>query len=100
MNEADWRILKLFADGKRHTSGHLNGDFEELEDISYDYVRQRVNHLYDVALIDKVDTSTMYVINELGRSALELEDEYDDLSPREFGELVRDHAREENESDS
>jgi RIO-like serine/threonine protein kinase len=100
LNNADWKVLKAFSDGKRHTSKHLFNSTESLSDISYEYVRQRVNHLYDNAMIDRVDESQMYEISDLGRSALELEDEYDDLSPREFGELVRDHAREETESDS
>jgi DNA-binding Lrp family transcriptional regulator len=92
LNDLDWKILHKMADGKRYTQSYIARDLPEFEDESYDWVRQRVSNLHGHGLIEKVGTSDMYTISELGRAALELQDEYeaDKVSPVEFGDKVRE----------
>lgn len=94
VNDVDWDILAVMADGRRYTQAHLYNDVDELDEYSDDWIRKRVSHLRDVGLIEKVGTSTMYTISDYGLAALDLREEYqeDDLSPVEFGDRVRDHA--------
>jgi len=82
------------SDGKRYTQQHLYDDIPELDDHTPDWIRKRISHLHQNALIDKVGTSSMYQINEVGISALELEDELreGEFTPREIGQRIREHA--------
>lgn len=94
LNDLDWELLKQMADGERYTQKYLADDVERFEDQSYDWIRQRIVHLHDHGLVERVGTSKMYMISDRGRAALELEDEYsDDLTPREFGDRVRQLAQ-------
>lgn len=99
LNEPDWDILQVMSDGRRYTQQHLYDDVAELDDYSSDWIRKRVSHLHDNGLIEKVGSSSMYVISDWGRAALSIREEADDdLSPVEFGKLVRERAREMEES--
>lgn len=99
LNDVDWAILEVMADGRRYTQGYLYDDVDELDEFSADWIRKRVSHLRDVGLIGKVGTSTMYTITDYGLAALELRQEYkeEDLKPLEFGEMVREHAAQNSE---
>lgn len=99
LNEVDWNILSVMADGRRYTQQHLYDDIEELDEYSSDWIRKRITHLHDNAMIEKVGSSSMYVITDLGRAALDLRDDVDDdMSPVEFGKQVRARASEMSES--
>lgn len=91
----DYDILETMSDGRRYTQQYLYDDVPELEDYSSDWIRKRVSHLYENALIEKVGSSSMYVITDYGRAALEVryEDE-EELTPVEFGKRVREVADE------
>jgi len=92
INDLDWRILKVMADGRRYTPAHLYRDFDEFDEWGNDWVRQRVNNIYEAGLIDRVGTSSMYEINEWGETALENQKEWSELEPREFHKRVRGHG--------
>lgn len=94
LNDVDWLILEVMSDGRRYTQTYLDKDVSELDDVSYDWLRQRISHLHDNGLIEKVGSSSMYVISEYGEAALELRDDIEDagLSPVEVGKKVRSHA--------
>ena len=93
LNSLDWMILEALSDGRRYTQKFLSEDVEEFEDVGYDWIRQRVAHLHGHGLIQKVGSSSMYVISDDGRAALDLKDEYDsEMPPAEFGQMVRDRA--------
>jgi len=95
LNDVDWKILEVMKDEKRYTQTYLDKDVDELDDVSYDWLRQRISHLHDNGLIEKVGSSSMYVITKYGHAALELQDEIhgSDLSPVEIGEMVRERAQ-------
>lgn len=94
LNDLDWKILQIMSDGKRYTQAYLYNDIDALEDQSADWVRQRVSHLFEAGLIEKVGTSSMYVISDLGEAALRIQDEIDeDISPRELSDMIREEAR-------
>lgn len=93
LNDLDWELLEVMADGRRYTQQHLYDDIPELDEYSGDWIRKRISHLHDNALIEKVGTSTMYEISEYGEAALELRDDLpDDISPVELGRRIRDYA--------
>lgn len=93
LNDLDWKILEVMSDGRRYTQAHLYNDVDELEDESADWIRKRVSHLYTNSLIEKVGTSSMYVITDLGMAALRLQDDLDDeLTPRQLDERIRSEA--------
>lgn len=98
LNDLDWEILDVMSDGQRYTQQHLYDDIEQLDDFGDDWIRKRISHLYDNALIDRVGSSAMYTINENGRAALQLRDESDEVTPVEFGKLVREKADEMTDS--
>jgi len=75
LNSADWDILEAVADGRRYTQQHLYDDVESLESHSADWIRQRVSHLRDNGLLQKVGTSAMYEISNEGIAALQLREE-------------------------
>jgi len=90
----DWEILDKMSDEKRYTQAYLANDVKRFNDVSYDYIRQRIGSLYGFGLVCKVGSSQMYEITELGHAALALQAEYQeaDLEPVEFGEKVRSRA--------
>jgi hypothetical protein len=93
LNNLDWKILGVMSDGRRYTQAYLYNDVEELEDESADWIRKRVSHLYANSLIEKVGTSSMYVISDLGEAALRIQDDLDqDLTPRQLDERIRAEA--------
>lgn len=97
LNDVDWEILEVMSDGRRYTQQHLYDDVEDLDEHSPDWIRQRVSHLHDTGLIEKVGTSRMYVISDYGSAALELRERGeidDDMTPQELGNLVRSFADE------
>ena len=94
LNDLDWDLLSIMADGKRVTPAYLYNDVEALDDRSADWIRRRIKVLHDNGLIEKVGTSSMYVLTPTGRAALTLEDRAADLSPEEFGEEVHAAADE------
>lgn len=100
LNDLDWELLDEMADGRRYTQKYLADDVPRFDDQSYDWIRQRMSSLYSDGLIERVGTSQMYQISDLGRAALELRDDYDedDLSPREFGDKVRERAQQNSDS--
>lgn len=101
LNDLDWELLKHMSDGQRYTQKYLADDVGRFDDESYDWIRQRAVHLHDHGLIQRVGSSKMYQISDLGRAALELEGEYsDELTPREFGDRVRNLAQELESADN
>jgi DNA-binding Lrp family transcriptional regulator len=94
LNDVDWRVLETLQDGRRYTQSHLANDLTEFEDVSYDWIRQRVKNLNDNGLIDTVGSSAMYEITDGGHAALELREEVnvDNIKPVDFGDMVRDRA--------
>lgn len=94
LNDVDWQILEVMRDGRRYTQTYLDKDIDALDDVSYDWLRQRVLHLYENGLIEKAGSSSMYEITEYGLAALELRSELEteDVSPVEVGEKIRRHA--------
>lgn len=100
LNDLDWGLLDQMSDGRRYTQKYLADDVSRFEDQSYDWIRQRIAHLHEHGLVEKVGTSKMYQISDRGRAALELQQEYEenDLTPREFGDKVRERARERSDS--
>jgi len=93
LNELDWVILEVMADGRRYTQQHLYDDIDKLEEYSSAWIRKRIKHLHDNALIEKVGTSSMYTISEYGLAALRIRDDLpDDISPMEQGKRIRTHA--------
>ena len=101
LNDLDWKILHQMEDGKRYTQSYIARDLPNFEEDSYDWVRQRVSNLHNHGLIQKVGTSDMYEISDLGEAALQLENEYnsDEISPREFSDKVREKAAESDADD-
>lgn len=100
LNDLDWKLLEIMSDGKRYTQAHLYNDVEELDDESADWVRQRVSHLYDQSLIEKVGTSSMYEISELGQAALLVRDDIgEDATPREITDLIMQEATQSDRAD-
>lgn len=101
LNDLDWELLKQMSDGSRYTQKYLADDVPRFEDASYDWIRQRIVHLHDHGLVQRVGTSKMYEISDRGRAALELESDYsDELTPREFGDRVRELAQELDSADA
>lgn len=94
LNDLDWELLSIMADGNRVTPAYLYNDVEALDEHGADWIRRRIKHLHDHGLIEKVGTSSMYVITPTGRAALALEGRSTDLSPAEFGQEVYDAAAE------
>jgi len=93
LNDLDWDILEVMSDGRRYTQQYLYDDVAQLDEYSSDWIRKRISHLHDNALIQKVGTSSMYKISEYGRAALEIRDEIpDDIRPVEMGKRVRKQA--------
>jgi hypothetical protein len=93
LNDLDWQLLEVMADGNRYTQQHLYDDIEALEEHSADWIRQRVSHLYGLGLIQKVGSSRMYVINNTGRAALDVRDQMDaDDSPSDLRDRIMDRA--------
>lgn len=91
LNRLDWDLLHAMSDGKRYTQQYLYDDVEELDEYGADWVRQRISHLYQNGLIEKVGTSTMYTISDYGIAALELEENIDeDTPPIEIGKMIRE----------
>ena len=100
LNDLDWGLLEKMADGRRYTQKYLADDVPEFENESYDWIRQRMAHLHEHGLVERVGTSKMYQISSRGRAALQLRDEYEerDMTPLEFGDLVRDRAQQISDS--
>jgi len=95
INNLDWQILEVMADGKRYTPSYLGNDVEELNDYKADYIRRRVTDLYGYGLLKKEGESSMYKINERGETALRLRDEgtiTDETSPNETRKLIAEHS--------
>lgn len=93
LNYLDWKLLETMSDGRRYTQSYISNDLPEYEDEGYDWIRKRMSNLHGHGLIEKVGTSSMYTISDLGRAALDLQDEYsDEIPPREFGDMVRERA--------
>jgi len=95
LNDVDLDILAVMADGRRYTQQHLYDDVPELDEYSDDWIRKRISHLHDNALIEKVGSSAMYEITDYGESALELHESGDigpDTPPVKVGKMIRDHA--------
>jgi len=76
----------------RVTQSYLSQDCAETEQYSSDWIRKRFSTLRDLALIQKVGTSTMYQITAYGQAALDHETDAGELTPAEFGEVVRESA--------
>lgn len=94
LNDLDWDILSVMADGKRYTPAYLYNDVGALEKYGDDWIRQRVRHLHSEGLIERVGSSSMYVVSDWGRAALELEDEYnDEIPPKEFTQRVLEKSQ-------
>lgn len=81
LNDLDWELLSIMADGKRYTPAYLYNDVPELDQHTGHWIRQRIGHLHEHGLIEKVGTSSMYVITDWGHSALDLRDEISDEDP-------------------
>jgi len=93
-NPTDFEILDLMSDGERYTPGYV----AECLDRDSGYMRNRIRELAGNGLIDRVGNSTMYILTQRGRVALELRDQYEHEEAREFGMLVDEElARRESE---
>jgi hypothetical protein len=95
LNDLDWELLEILADGRRYTPAYLYNDLDELSAYDDGWIRQRLGHLRDLGLIERVGTSSMYEISDWGRAALELRDEYEDTTPKSFAQLVMKRARDD-----
>ena len=97
-NDLDWEILSVMADGKRYTPAHLYNDVDELAERGDDYVRRRVRELHDDGLINRVGTSSMYVISDWGEAAVEIRAEGNhEVPPKEFMQLILERAADSSE---
>lgn len=87
LNDLDWEILEIMADGNRYTPQHLYDDI--LENEGAGWTRQRVRHLAENGLVEQVGTSRMYEISNWGQAALDVRDEADeDETPKDFTQRV------------
>jgi len=93
INDLDWQLLQVMADGKRYTPQYLYNDVDELSEHGDDWIRRRVSHLHDVGLIERVGTSHMYRISDWGEAALSFKSEGKaDMPPKELAEEVISRA--------
>ena len=95
LNDLDWQLLEILSDGRRYTPKYLYTDVEELDDHGEGWIRQRVTHLYELGMLDKVGSSSMYEITPLGRAALDLRDSGSltgDETPRELRVMITERA--------
>lgn len=96
LNDLDWKILEIMGDRRRYTPAHLYNDVEELGEHGDDWIRRRVMELHDNGLIERVGTSSMYVISNWGIAALELQEEGkidEDDTPKELTQKLIERAQ-------
>jgi DNA-binding MarR family transcriptional regulator len=84
----DFDILEILSEGDRETPKHL-GTLLEFRNA---YMSQRVRQMEDYGLVERIDDSQMFVITELGRVALDLQNQYSHDESRKFGELVKEEV--------
>jgi len=100
INDLDWEILSVMADGRRYTPKHLYADVAELDEYGDDWIRRRVMELNDKGLVERVGTSSMYRISSWGEAALEIKSEGEaDVPPKELTEKVMTRANQSEQPD-
>lgn len=83
----DFEILEVMSDGKRQTAPNLAAILGRDKKYMNNQLRDLAGH----GLVEKVgpaERSSMYVITERGRVALDLREKYDHGRAREFAEMV------------
>ena len=89
----DFEILDQMDDQQRYTPGYL----AELLAKDSTHMSNRLGQMRGYGLVERVGGSTMHVITERGKAALQLRDESDHERAQSFGEWVEELAARDTE---
>ena len=94
----DFEILEMLDDHGRNVAANLAIHL----DRDRAYLNTRLPYLLDYGLVEKIgpsDKSGLYEITDHGRTALECRNQYDDVDPHEFRQLVTEATGQRSTSD-